>query len=259
MVESTAVGSGRARAVSPGRRAPTRRLRTRGNSEAQAHRVAGRAPSWTVSPLAATRVTGTATVMARAESTRTITAVAGPSLGSDPRRSRPVGRIGGVVGLSDDRAERALATRLGPGACLLRDSSDGDLPLVADWDACHVKGAPVLDVAEWRSIVSTRTLSSVEGAFAIAWLDPDGTLGLARDAIGERTLYYAEVGKGVIFASTIHALLATGLVARSIDFAGLAAYLSFAYVPGRETLTANVHEVLPGEIVELRAGTITRS
>jgi len=122
-----------------------------------------------------------------------------------------------------------------------------------------VKGAPVLDVAEWRSIVSTRTLSSVEGAFAIAWLDPDGTLGLARDAIGERTLYYAEVGKGVIFASTIHALLATGLVARSIDFAGLAAYLSFAYVPGRETLIANIHEVLPGEIVELRAGTITRS
>src|SRR5206468_1535037 len=80
-----------------------------------------------------------------------------------------------------------------------------------------------------------------------ACLEPD-RLVLARDAIGERSLYYAVVPGGVVFASTIHAILATGLVPRTVNVPALASYLSYAYVPGEQTMVRGVNKLLPGEI-----------
>jgi asparagine synthase (glutamine-hydrolysing) len=75
---------------------------------------------------------------------------------------------------------------------------------------------------------------------------------LARDAIGERTLYYAPLSEGVLFASTIRSLLSTGLVPRTLRLASLGTYLAYAYLPGRETLVDGVLEVLPGEVIRFR-------
>jgi asparagine synthase (glutamine-hydrolysing) len=41
-----------------------------------------------------------------------------------------------------------------------------------------------------------------------------------------------------------------------LDLAAVATYLSYAYVPGRHTLVAGVHKVLPGETVRIREGRI---
>lgn len=186
---------------------------------------------------------------------------------------RPVGRIAGAAwapgGMAAVGAFRAclgataetLVVEGRPGAVSVRrvsgDSDDGcAVPMVADWDACWLDDRPVRSLLDWWSIVGADCLASVEGAFALAWLGPDGAVHLARDAPGERTLYYAPVGGGVLFASTIHALIATGRVDRVVDVVGLASYLSCAYVPGSRSLVEGVREVLPGEQVDIRPASI---
>jgi asparagine synthase (glutamine-hydrolysing) len=160
-----------------------------------------------------------------------------------------VGRIGGLAGHTDPAA---LATALGPGAQILRPGG-----LVADWDCCWLDGAPVAGLEQWRTLLADGRLAAVQGAFALAWLGPDGALHLARDALGERTLYYAPRPDGILFASTLRALLATGLVPAELDPPAVAAYLSYAYLPGRRTLVRGVFEVLPGEVVRFHRGEVT--
>src|SRR5262245_29483320 len=165
---------------------------------------------------------------------RVVRAQAGPVLGSGAARRRPVGRIGAVV-----------IGAAGP-------------DVVADWDACWLDGAPVADLGQWRALLAAGRLADVDGAFAVAWRTTDGAWHLARDAIGERTLYYAPLPDGLAFASTIPALLATGRVPRTLDVPAVAAYLAYAYVPGDATLLAGIREVLPGEVLLVRGGAVTR-
>jgi asparagine synthase (glutamine-hydrolysing) len=141
---------------------------------------------------------------------------------------------------------------------LLDERQRGELHVRADWDACSVKSEPIRTLDDWRAIVTAGALAEVEGAFTVAWRDADGTLSLARDAIGERTLFYARFRGGVVFASTLHAVLASGLVDRAIHLPAVAAYLTYAYIPGRDTLVAGVEEVLPGEVVTFRGDGMTR-
>src|SRR5207245_9360545 len=101
-------------------------------------------------------------------------------------------------------------------------------------------------------------LPRVDGAFAVAWRGDDGAVTLARDPIGERGLFDATTPHGVVFASTMPALLAAGLVPPVLDLPAVAAYLSYAYVPGRHTLIAGVRKVLPGEMVSIRGDRIER-
>lgn len=188
--------------------------------------------------------------------TTVIQAAVGAPLGTDMPRRRPVGRIGGLVGFADPVAATArLAAALGPGAQLL----DADRQrLVADFDSCWLDDAPITGFAHWRRVLDAGRLSDVEGAFAIAWLAADGSLTLARDAIGERSLFYALLPAGIVFASTLQAVLATGLVERTLHRPAIATYLAYAYLPGRETLVRGIHELLPGEVLEYRAGEVVR-
>jgi len=169
-------------------------------------------------------------------------------------RQRPVGRIGGVSGGAAPAAVPRLREALGAGARIL----DVDGPVVADWDACWLHGRPVESLGRWHAIVVTGRLGDVEGAFALAWREPDGALALARDALGERTLYWAAVPGGIAFASGVSALLATGLVDRALDPAALATYLSYAYVPGESTLLRDVREVLPAAVLRFANGVPVR-
>src|SRR5687768_16715564 len=158
-----------------------------------------------------------------------IQAEAGVPLGSDVTRRRAAGRICG--------------TRM-----------DGD-PLV-DRDACCLDGEPIRDVNEWRSLLLRNRISSVSGAFAAAWKEPDGTLCLARDGIGERSLFYAHLPNGLIFGSTLRTLLDTGRLRRRLNLPAVARYLSYAYIPGRETLIEGIHKLLPGESIRYRGGSL---
>src|SRR5262249_24898089 len=61
----------------------------------------------------------------------------------------------------------------------------------------------------------------------------------------------------LLFASTVRALLATGLVGRVVNLREVAAYLSYAYVPGTGTQVRGVRELLPGQAVVFRRGAVT--
>lgn len=77
----------------------------------------------------------------------------------------------------------------------------------------------------------------LRGMFAFAVWDPrDETLFLARDPFGIKPLYYYHRGDRLLFASQVRALLASGLVPRTLSVAGLQAFLAFGAV--REPLTA---------------------
>src|SRR5688500_15128504 len=116
-----------------------------------------------------------------------IQAEVGAPLGSDVIRRRAAGRICGTPQLLD-----------------------GD-PLV-DWDACWLDGRLVRNLDEWRSLLLRNRISSVSGPFAAAWKEPDGTLCLARDAIGERSLFYAHLPNRLLFGSSPPGCRITGRV-----------------------------------------------
>ncbi len=86
----------------------------------------------------------------------------------------------------------------------------------------------------------------LRGMFAFAIADRRrGRVVVARDPFGIKPLYYAETAQGVVFASELRAVLASGLVERKIDLQGLWQYLTFQYVPDPGTLIEGVHTLPP--------------
>ncbi len=168
-------------------------------------------------------------------------------------------RIGGIVGAAEHASvlER-MHQVLGPHAQLIATglTREPDLrpQITFDSDVCTLEGRSVNTVDEWRRALPL--LSRVTGAFALAWSPEPGLLYLARDRVGHRTLYYASSGSAFVFASSIRALLATGLVARTLDERALLKFLTYAYVPGKRTLIEGVSELLPGEVLRAQGSNV---
>lgn len=173
----------------------------------------------------------------------------GPPLGTDRRRERQHGRIAGAIGRDAAGRLPRLRQALGPAAGLLSPDDIAGLRLVADWDACFLDGVAIDDMRAWRRLIDAGRLPDVQGAFAVAWIDGHGRLCLARDAIGHRGLFYSSLPDGLVFASTIHAVLRALSETPQLHLPALPRYLSCAYVPGRDTLARGIHKLLPGEIV----------
>ena len=95
----------------------------------------------------------------------------------------------------------------------------------------------------------------LNGSFSLFIFRPEtGTLFLSRDALGEKTLYYAEHGGGIAFASRMNSLLALGLIPRECEYRSLLKYLSYSYVPDENTLARGVKKLLPGEYLLFQNG-----
>ena len=118
---------------------------------------------------------------------------------------------------------------------------------------------PAPDEHDWLRFLREGTLQQTHGPFALAHEAADGTVTLARDAIGERSLYFAVLPHGrIIYASRLQDLLTSGHVARALDITAVATYLSWSYLPGRETLVRGICKVMPGEVVRFKGGDLTR-
>ena len=93
------------------------------------------------------------------------------------------------------------------------------------------------------------------GMFACAIVERDsGRVVLARDRLGIKPLYLAEVPGALRFASTLPALLEGGGVDTSIDRAALHSYLSFhAVVPAPRTVLSGVRKLPAGHGAGRRA------
>jgi asparagine synthase (glutamine-hydrolysing) len=98
----------------------------------------------------------------------------------------------------------------------------------------------------------------LRGVFAFAiW---DGTaLFMARDRLGVKPLYYANVGDSWYFASEVKALLICPGIRREVDPEALDDFLTLQYVPGPKTLFKGIFKLPPGHRISIgpRGATIS--
>jgi asparagine synthase (glutamine-hydrolysing) len=92
----------------------------------------------------------------------------------------------------------------------------------------------------------------LNGMFAIALHDTvKKKLFLVRDHIGVKPLYYAYNGKYLVWGSEIKAILASGLVDRTLDLDALGEFFAWEYVPGKATLFKEIRKLEPGTMLEI--------
>lgn len=91
-------------------------------------------------------------------------------------------------------------------------------------------------------------VDSLNGMYGLAiWERDSHRLVLVRDRLGVKQLYWAPLpGGGLVFASEVKAILASGLIERAVDSAAVAAYLTHGYIPAPATLYQGVHKLPPG-------------
>jgi asparagine synthase (glutamine-hydrolysing) len=99
-------------------------------------------------------------------------------------------------------------------------------------------------------------LPRLRGMFAFAvWDRDEQRLFFARDPFGIKPLYYREqVDGGLLFASEINALLASGECPADSDPVAVADYLAWFAVPAPRTLYRGVRSLRPGECAHWRRG-----
>ena len=85
------------------------------------------------------------------------------------------------------------------------------------------------------------SIAKLHGMFAFALYDESArSLLLGRDPFGIKPLYYAEACGGIVFASELRTILASGLVSRELDPDAVAAFFQTGSVPEPSTLIAGV-------------------
>ena len=92
---------------------------------------------------------------------------------------------------------------------------------------------------------------SWRGAWAAVRIEP-GSLKLSRDAAGARSICWGRLGERVLFASEPKAVARTPGFERRLRHGALAQYLSFSFVPERESMIQNVFRLGPGETATFR-------
>jgi asparagine synthase (glutamine-hydrolysing) len=100
-------------------------------------------------------------------------------------------------------------------------------------------------------------VARLRGMFAFAILDQrpsagaSGRLLLARDPMGIKPLYYAQTEAGLVFASELKALLASGLASAEISPTSVAAYLLLGSVPNPLTIHRQISALEPATWLEI--------
>ncbi|MDX3383349.1 asparagine synthase-related protein [Streptomyces niveiscabiei] len=100
--------------------------------------------------------------------------------------------------------------------------------------------------------LGARGVALAEGMFALAVLDGDDVV-LIRDHVGARTLFYARAAGTWAAATSLRALRRWPALSTRVNLSAVRSFLTFAYLPGDETLLEGVREVLPGRVLRLAA------
>lgn len=132
---------------------------------------------------------------------------------------------------------RELRRELEAGGVVFRTTSDTEVLLV-------------LFVREGE-----RMLPRLRGMFALAiWDTKSRQLFLARDPYGIKPLYYVRTKDGILFASQVKALMASGMVSHEREAAGLAGFYLWGSVPEPWTLYRNVLALPAGHWMRVHSG-----
>ena len=178
--------------------------------------------------------------------------------------------------IKSDRRYQTIFRRLA-----IIDLKSGDQPLVsADNNTVLSGNGEIYNYPELRTRFSSyryKTLGDMEtvlaahqalgdaypialnGMYALALYDNDAhALELVRDRLGVKPLYWAKLpGGGIVYASEIKAIFASGLVDPEINEDVIPAYLAHGYVPGPATLFKGVQKLQPGQRLHIdKNGTI---
>ena len=91
-------------------------------------------------------------------------------------------------------------------------------------------------------------VNDLRGMFALALVEKNQhRLTLVRDRLGIKPIYWTRISNGgILFASEIKALFASGLVTAEIDENSVNNYLSHGWVPGPATLYKGINALQPG-------------
>jgi len=93
----------------------------------------------------------------------------------------------------------------------------------------------------------------LRGMFAFAIRNNEtGEVFVARDPLGIKPLYYYKTKELFTFASELRALLASGLIPRRLNPAGLVSYLQTGSVSGPATIIQNIRLLPPGHSVTVK-------
>jgi asparagine synthase (glutamine-hydrolysing) len=111
-------------------------------------------------------------------------------------------------------------------------------------------------------------LRRLNGIYAFAIRDgrsgglPDGVrpgdLFVARDGIGVKPLYYAEIPRGFLFGSEIKSLIQCADLPREVDPIALHQQLAYLWTPAPRTMLRSVKKLPPGHALRVRQGRILR-
>ncbi|MBA5687275.1 XrtA/PEP-CTERM system amidotransferase [Rugamonas apoptosis] len=101
-----------------------------------------------------------------------------------------------------------------------------------------------------------RCVERFRGMFAFALWDRNAqTLFLARDRLGVKPLYYAQLDHGqLVFASELKALLLHPAMRRTLDPMAVEEYFAYGYVPDPRTILAQARKLPPGHTLCVRKG-----
>ncbi len=104
-------------------------------------------------------------------------------------------------------------------------------------------------------------VKQLNGMFALGiWDEPRGRLILARDRMGQKPLYYAELADGgLVFGSQPKALLKHPRVARALDPHSLSRYLFYEYVPAPYSIWQGVRKLPRGHVLVWERGALSVS
>jgi asparagine synthase (glutamine-hydrolysing) len=95
----------------------------------------------------------------------------------------------------------------------------------------------------------------LRGMFAFAlWDERHKRLLVARDRLGIKPLYYAEIGGRILFASELKSILQLPEVGRSFNWSAVSHLFSFLSTPPTEAIVDGVHKLEPGHLLTVSPG-----
>ena len=102
-------------------------------------------------------------------------------------------------------------------------------------------------------------IERLEGMFGFAvWDREERRLTLARDWLGQKSVYGTKCAFGWAFASEIKALLVLPGVERKVDVLAMSSYMSMRYVPGESTFFEGITKLPPAHVMQIGPEGVTK-
>ncbi|UCG22692.1 MAG: asparagine synthase (glutamine-hydrolyzing) [Chloroflexota bacterium] len=102
-----------------------------------------------------------------------------------------------------------------------------------------------------------KCVTQLRGMFAFAiWDARNDKLFLARDHLGQKPLFYCQLGDRFLFASEVKAILSAGDVPREVDFDSIHHYLSLRFIPSPGTMFRHIKKLPPAHYLVYQESSI---